>query len=219
MLTEEQTKQIKQELIQQIQKIYPEEKKHQAMAQIQAMNNEQFEQFLIQNNLVKTGKDIAHGTEVGQEQKCIFCSIISGDIQSYKIDENKDAIAILEINPISKGHILIVPKEHFSEIKGIPKAVFSLAQKISKKIKTKLKPKNITITPQKIFEHAIISVLPVYENETLQSEKHQATPEELLELQNFLEKKSRKSILAKKPKVKKIKEEETKKLWLPKRIP
>ena len=214
MLQEEQIHHIKKQLIQQIESNFPEDKKAQAIAQIESMDGEQLEQFLIQNNLIKTGQDVAHGSS--SKNQCIFCSIVEGSIQAYKIDEDKKAIAILEINPISKGHTIIVPKEHISDSKKISKGIFSFAEKVAKKIKLKLKPKEIKISPQKIFEHAIINVLPVYKDETLNSEKHQVSQEELLELQNLFEKKSGPKII-RKQQTEKIKESE--KLWLPKRIP
>jgi len=216
MLPEEQIEHIKKQLIQQIESNFPEDKKAQAISQIESMDGEQLEQFLIQNNLIKTGQDIAHGSQISKESQCIFCSIVDGSIQSYKVDENKKAIAILEINPISKGHTIIVPKEHISDTKKLSKDILSFAGKVAKKIKTKLKSKEIEISPQKIFEHAIINVLPVYKDETMNSERHQTKPEELLELQNLFEKKSKPKII-KKQQTERIKESE--KLWLPKRIP
>lgn len=216
MLPKEQIQQIKQQLIQQIDSSFPEEKKESVKQQISSMNSKQLEEFLIQNKLIRTSKGVGGlGDVVGtQSQKCIFCSIISGEIQSYKIDENKDSIAILEINPISKAHTLIIPKEHILSSEKIPQTAFALAKKIAKKIKTKFKPKDVTISSSNLFGHEIINVFSIYKDETVNSKRYQAKPEELKKLQRRLEKKSRRKIL-KKPKAKKIKE----KLWLPKRIP
>ncbi len=211
MLSEEQIKQIREQLIEEINLKFPEEKKSSAIKQLQTMNAEQLEQFLIQNNLIKS-KSPGQGIETPQ---CIFCSIIEGNINSYKIDENKQAIAILEINPISKAHVLILPKEHISDLKKIPREAFTLAKKILKKITTKLKPKDVEISPSCIMEHCILNVLPIYTNENLNSKKYQATQEELLEVQKILK------IKKKIPKIKKLKTEkiEAEKLWLPRRIP
>jgi histidine triad (HIT) family protein len=43
---------------------------------------------------------------------CIFCAIGSGEIPSFKIYEDDDFLAYLDINPISKGHTLVIPKSH-----------------------------------------------------------------------------------------------------------
>lgn len=212
MLQEEQIKQVKEQLIQQIELTFPEDKKSSAINQVNAMNSEQLEKFLIENKMIKSNSP-GQGIENPQ---CIFCSIISGEVNSHKIDENKQAIAILEINPISKGHILILPKEHNSDLKKIPKQAFALAKKISNKIKTKLRPKEVKISPSCIMEHCILNIIPIYKNENINSERHQATQEELLEMQKILRKKSK---TERKLKTKIISKEETQKLWLPRRIP
>ena len=110
MLTPEQTENIKKQLIQQIEKSFPEDRKTFAKSQIEVMNSEQLEEFLKQNKLIKTQNQ----GSAPSIPECVFCSIISEDINSYKIAENSKAIAVLEINPASKGHSLIIPKEHLS---------------------------------------------------------------------------------------------------------
>lgn len=46
------------------------------------------------------------------QEDCIFCKIIKGDIPNFKIWEDENHIAILDIFPISKGMTLVIPKEH-----------------------------------------------------------------------------------------------------------
>ncbi len=206
MLTPEQTVQIKEQLIKQIEKTFPDDKKELAKKQIEIMDSEQLEKFLEQNKLMKQ--------ETG-EQKCIFCSIVFGDISSYKIDENEKAIAVLEINPISKGHSLVIPKNHIDSKEKIPSEAISLAKDISKRIETKFKPNNIKIASTNLFGHEVLNVIPIYKDETQESERKPLNPEELLELKKILKKKIVKKIIKEIKKPKKIKE----KLWLPKRIP
>jgi len=43
---------------------------------------------------------------------CIFCKIIAGEIPSRKIFENDSVFAILDINPVSRGHLLVIAKKH-----------------------------------------------------------------------------------------------------------
>lgn len=208
MLSNEEVKNIKKQIIQQIESTFPDDKKEFAKQQIESMNSEQLEEFLKQNKLIsETGKP--------SQGQCIFCSIVSGNSQSYKIDENEEAIAVLEINPISQGHTLIIPKKHISSEKEIPEKAKSLSKTISKKIKEKLKPKDIQISNSNVFGHEIINVLPIYDNETIDSQRKSAKPEELESLQNTLKKEQKKETIEK-PKIEKI---NPKKLWLPKRIP
>ena len=55
-----------------------------------------------------------------QKKQCIFCQIISGKVKSKKIYEDEEVIAILDVNPANPGHILIMPKEHYSIMPQIP---------------------------------------------------------------------------------------------------
>ena len=194
MLSQEQVEQIKKQLLTQIEN-FPPDKKESAKQQIFAMNSKQLEEFLKQNN-------------ISQNQECIFCSIISGNAQSSKIDEDKNNIAILEINPISTGHTLIIPKKHSQIASDKTK---DITKKISELLKEKLKPKSILIAPSSLFGHEIINIIPVYKDETIESKRHKATSDEL---ESILKKIFLKKPI-KKPKPEKIKE----KLWLPKRIP
>ncbi|CAG9571207.1 conserved hypothetical protein [Leishmania major strain Friedlin] len=45
---------------------------------------------------------------------CIFCKIIKGDIPCAKVAETSKALAFMDINPLSRGHMLVIPKEHAS---------------------------------------------------------------------------------------------------------
>ncbi|MBL7054421.1 HIT family protein [Candidatus Woesearchaeota archaeon] len=49
-----------------------------------------------------------------QKKQCIFCQIVSGKVQSRKVYEDDKTIAVLDINPANPGHILLLPKEHYS---------------------------------------------------------------------------------------------------------
>ena len=55
-----------------------------------------------------------------QKKQCIFCQIITGKVQSRKIYEDEHVIAILDVNPANPGHILLMPKEHYSIMPQIP---------------------------------------------------------------------------------------------------
>ncbi len=211
MLTEEQIKEIKSQLIKQITSTFPEDKKAEAVHQVEIMDEQQLENFLKQNNLIKEKEPSAN------EPSTVFRGIVSGQIPSHKIDENKYAVATLEINPISKGHTILIPKKEANSIEKIPQPVFTLAKKISKKIKSKLKPKEVKIASSNSFGESIINIFPVYENESLTSQRYHAEEKELQEIQKKLGKKERKKII----KIKKKKQEESEKetLRLPKRIP
>lgn len=48
--------------------------------------------------------------------ECVFCGIIDGEIPSYTVYEDENVVAFLDVNPVSKGHTLVVPKEHVETI-------------------------------------------------------------------------------------------------------
>jgi len=207
MLSEEETKQLKEQLISQIERTdIPN--KEEVKDSISNMNESQLEEFLKQNNIQYSEK----GEQ--EQQKCIFCSIVFGDIPSTKIRENEIAIAILELNPISKGHVLIIPKEHLSVKENLHKKVDELAKEVAEQIKKTLKPKEVIIANGNMFGHEFLNVVPVYDKETMDSPRQKTSPEELRGLQESLEKKQE----PEKIEEQKI-EEISENLWLPKRIP
>lgn len=163
-ITKEQAQEIKKHLLKQLSN-FPEDKQEQIKNQIKSMTTEQVENFIEQNKLTHLG---------GQ---CIFCAIIANQTPSYKIAENENNIAILEINPLSKGHSLIVPKGHLDELAQSTK---DLAQEISQKLQEKFNPNEIKIKELKIMDHPIIEITPIYGDET---EKQQASEKELKHLQ------------------------------------
>ena len=73
-----------------------------------------------------------------KKDDCIFCKIAAGEIPSRKIYEDKDLIAIMDLNPTSKGHSLIIPKEHCTNIYDIVEDIAAKVMKTAKKIATKM---------------------------------------------------------------------------------
>lgn len=68
------------------------------------------------------------------DNKCIFCKIINGEIESYKIFEDNNTIAFLDKFPIAYGHTLVIPKNHIGRIEELDHSettsLFSTLQKI-----------------------------------------------------------------------------------------
>jgi histidine triad (HIT) family protein len=54
------------------------------------------------------------------DEKCIFCKIIAGQIPAVKIYEDETVFAFLDVNPVSEGHTLVVPKKHFERLHDCP---------------------------------------------------------------------------------------------------
>src|SRR3989338_11544241 len=69
-----------------------------------------------------------------QRQQCIFRSIVAGKVPSKKIMEDDLCLAILDINPATRGHILVVPKEHYAIMPLIPDKTIGHLFSVSKKL-------------------------------------------------------------------------------------
>ncbi|EHA18521.1 hypothetical protein ASPNIDRAFT_55693 [Aspergillus niger ATCC 1015] len=67
---------------------------------------------------------------------CIFCKIIKGDIPSFKLFESDKVFAFLDIQPLSRGHALVIPKFHGAKLTDIPdedlQEILPVAKKIAK---------------------------------------------------------------------------------------
>jgi histidine triad (HIT) family protein len=68
----------------------------------------------------------------------IFTKIINGEIPSYKITEDDNFIAILDVNPNAKGHTLCIPKKEIDKIFDMDDALYIALMQFSKKVATAL---------------------------------------------------------------------------------
>lgn len=69
---------------------------------------------------------------------CIFCKIANGEIPSATLYEDEEFRVILDLNPASKGHALVLPKEHYANLFEIPADVLGRAVGVAKKVSGKL---------------------------------------------------------------------------------
>lgn len=67
-------------------------------------------------------------------ENCIFCKIASGEIPATTLYEDQDFRVILDLGPASKGHALILPKEHYANIYEIPEELAGKAMILAKKM-------------------------------------------------------------------------------------
>src|SRR3989338_3526599 len=73
-----------------------------------------------------------------QKQNCVFCHIINGKVPSKKIYEDKEVIAILDIYPATRGHVLLLPKEHYSIMPQVPENTIKHMGMVAKAISLSL---------------------------------------------------------------------------------
>lgn len=73
-----------------------------------------------------------------KKNNCIFCKIAAGEIPSATIYEDEDFRVILDIEPASKGHALILPKEHYANLYEMPDELAAKVLVLAKQIITKM---------------------------------------------------------------------------------
>ena len=80
---------------------------------------------------------------------CIFCQIVRGEIPCFKVLENDRVLAFEDINPISEGHTLIIPKKHASNIWEISAddlvAIHLASRKIAQALRKVLRQEGIAL--------------------------------------------------------------------------
>ena len=69
-----------------------------------------------------------------KDEKCIFCKISGGEIPSKTIYEDEEFRVILDISPATKGHALIIPKEHYANIYEMPEETAAHVMILAKKL-------------------------------------------------------------------------------------
>lgn len=124
--------------------------------------------------------------------KCIFCSIIQGDIPAYKIWEDAHFFVFLDIHPLQKGHTLLIPKNHTEEVFDLSNELyvnlFSTAQKLSKPLREAMGSKKIGLVIEGFgVAHAHIHLIPINNPHELDPNKaYNATEEELRDVQETI---------------------------------
>lgn len=108
-----------------------------------------------------------------KKEDCIFCKIANGEIPSVTIYEDEEFRAILDLGPASKGHTLILPKNHFKDICEVDEVtagkLFPLAAKIGSAMKKGLHADGFNVVQnngssagQTVF-HLHVHVIPRYD--------------------------------------------------------
>ncbi len=147
-LSKEEIKELKDQLKEQVKNL-PPDKKIQAEKQIEEMSPAAIESMLEQQ----------------KGRQAVFRMIVNKEIDSVVVEENPSALAVLEINPLSEGHTLILPKKEVRKKNEIPKEVMNFAEKIVKKLELSLKSKKINMIVEEKMGEAIIELIPVYDKE------------------------------------------------------
>ncbi len=123
----------------------------------------------------------------------IFSKIVAGEIPSYKVAEDEKYYAFLDINPLAKGHTLVIPKVEVDYIFDLDDETLvgltKFAKKIAHKIKEQTGCKKVAMVVLGLkVPHAHIHLIPMNSEKDVDfgAEKLKLTPEEFKEIANML---------------------------------
>jgi histidine triad (HIT) family protein len=109
---------------------------------------------------------------------CIFCKIVAGELPATVIDEDERTIAFMDINPATRGHALVIPREHARNLLEIDDADLAAtiagARRLASRISDRLGAAGVNLLNscgaaawQTVF-HFHVHVIPRYDNDPLQ---------------------------------------------------
>ena len=104
---------------------------------------------------------------------CIFCKIIKGEIPSFTVYEDELVKVFLDINPITNGHMLVVPKKHIENRFGVDNDlrlhINEVAEKMNDLLKEKLSSEGLTLIQNnghgQDVKHYHLHLVPRYSND------------------------------------------------------
>lgn len=110
-------------------------------------------------------------------EKCVFCMIANKAVQSKGVYEDAMILGALDINPASKGHVIMIPKKHYNNMYEMPQDEFlqyiSVARAVGYAILLSLAPNNVEmlytkeLTKGNVTPHALIHLIPRYNDDTV----------------------------------------------------
>jgi len=121
-------------------------------------------------------------------EDCLFCSIVSGEIPSYTVYQDEKTQAFLDINPNTRGHTLVIPKEHARYLtemddKGI-EAVFKTVRKVVTGLQAALNPEGFNLVVNhgevagQIIHHFHCHIIPRYGDDGIEFNAKKVTMSE-----------------------------------------
>jgi histidine triad (HIT) family protein len=112
-----------------------------------------------------------------RDPDCLFCKIVAGELPSQRIAEDERTVSFMDINPATRGHALVIPKEHAVNLLEIEPddlaAVALAAQQLAKRVPERLGADGVNLLNscgaaawQTVF-HLHVHVIPRYADDPL----------------------------------------------------
>jgi histidine triad (HIT) family protein len=127
-------------------------------------------------------------------EDCIFCKVLAGELPGERIYEDDHAVAVMDINPWTRGHAVVIPRKHAANLFEIEDDELAHVAQAAKQVATSMRDNlgcdgvnllqsNGAVAWQTIF-HLHIHVIPRYEDDPLElpTRPQPADPDELAEV-------------------------------------
>jgi histidine triad (HIT) family protein len=112
-----------------------------------------------------------------RDPDCIFCKIVAGELPSAVVDEDERTIAFMDISPATRGHALVIPREHAADVLSVGaedlQAVAIASKRLAARVKERLGADGVNLLNacgavafQSVF-HFHVHVIPRYEGDGL----------------------------------------------------
>jgi histidine triad (HIT) family protein len=110
-------------------------------------------------------------------EDCLFCGIVAGDVPAQIVDSDENTVAFMDINPATRGHALVVPRRHSTDLMDVPEEdlerTMAAARRLARRMEEALEPDGFNVLNacrpaawQTIF-HYHLHVIPRYEDDPL----------------------------------------------------
>jgi len=133
-----------------------------------------------------------------RDDNCIFCKLANGVFQTNSIYEDDEFNVILDLGPATKGHALILPKDHYKKLYELPEETAAKVMKLAKKLAIQMTDKlgadgfnlvqnNNEVAGQTVF-HFHMHLIPRYndDGQTINWVPGKPSAEELVEIKNAI---------------------------------
>jgi histidine triad (HIT) family protein len=113
-----------------------------------------------------------------RDPDCIFCKVITGEIPGEFVDSDDRTVTVMDINPATRGHVVVIPREHTEDLLAVSEedlaAAMGAARRIMGRMRETLEPAGFNVLNnmgraawQSIF-HFHVHVIPRYRDDPLQ---------------------------------------------------
>jgi histidine triad (HIT) family protein len=131
---------------------------------------------------------------MAEKDTCVFCDIVAGKAEAYRVFEDEKSLCILDINPYTKGHCLVISKRHVPWWHDLEEdellSLFRVARTVARKMMTALSPEFVCMYARgRRIPHTHIFLIPTVKDDVLDRffnalEKFQESPSHLAGLRS-----------------------------------